>query len=134
MNKRKINNNISYFKKENLSWPNDSCSEIHKNLINKSWNADSLFLEKNISDDHKSNSIPLESRDFQWNVNTASHLLKRTIVGSTMQDINELTIGKYVEMDFGNISKKEAMNITEDSCKKLLVNPNTQTYTFEIEE
>tara|TARA_Y100001960_G_C14333050_1_gene661008 strand:+ start:257 stop:499 length:243 start_codon:yes stop_codon:yes gene_type:complete len=51
-----------------------------------------------------------------------------------IQDINDLTIGKYVEMDFGNVSKKEAMNITEESCKKLLVNPNTQTYTFEIEE
>ena len=77
MNNKKINKNISYFKKENLSWPNDDCSEIHKNLINKSWNGNSLYLEKNISDDHKSNSIPLQSRDFQWNVNTASPLAKK---------------------------------------------------------
>ena len=90
MNNKKINKNISYFKKENLSWPNNHCSEFHSDLINKSWNGNSLFLEKNISDDHKSNSVPLQIRDFQWDVDSASHLLKRTIVGSTMQDINEL--------------------------------------------
>tara|TARA_Y100001960_G_C14217996_1_gene607605 strand:- start:270 stop:512 length:243 start_codon:yes stop_codon:yes gene_type:complete len=48
--------------------------------------------------------------------------------------IEELTIGKYIEIQFNDISKEEAMSITEKSCKNLLVNPNTQTYTFEIIE
>tara|TARA_Y100000590_G_scaffold379667_1_gene447469 strand:- start:58 stop:300 length:243 start_codon:yes stop_codon:yes gene_type:complete len=48
--------------------------------------------------------------------------------------IEELTIGKYIEIQFNEISKEEAMSITEKSCKNLLVNPNTQTYTFEIIE
>lgn len=46
--------------------------------------------------------------------------------------INSLTIGKYIEMEFGEVSKDEANQIANESCKKLLVNPNTQTYSFEI--
>ena len=46
--------------------------------------------------------------------------------------LNSLTIGKYIEMEFGDVSKDEANQIADESCKKLLVNPNTQTYTFEI--
>lgn len=46
--------------------------------------------------------------------------------------INSLTIGKYIEMEFGDVSKDEANQIANESCKKLLVNQNTQTYSFEI--
>ena len=49
-----------------------------------------------------------------------------------VKGIQELTIGKYIEMNFNNLSKKEASKITEESCKKLLVNPNTQTFNYEI--
>ena len=48
--------------------------------------------------------------------------------------IKDLTIGKYVEMEFSKISKEKAENITSESCKKLLVNPNTQTFNYEIIE
>ena len=51
-----------------------------------------------------------------------------------MKNIDNISIGKFVEIDFGDISKKEAEQITKESCKKLLVNPNTETFTFEIEE
>tara|TARA_B110000014_G_C19621532_1_gene328554 strand:- start:161 stop:403 length:243 start_codon:yes stop_codon:yes gene_type:complete len=51
-----------------------------------------------------------------------------------MKNINTISVGKFIEIDFNNISKKEASEITKESCKKLLVNPNTETYTFEIEE
>jgi len=47
---------------------------------------------------------------------------------------NSLTIGKYIEMDFGNIEKDKAELLVDQSCKELLVNPNTQTYTYEFEE
>ena len=49
-----------------------------------------------------------------------------------VKGIDSLTIGKYIEMEFGDISKDQADKITNESCKKLLVNPNTQTYTYEI--
>ena len=42
---------------------------------------------------------------------------------------------KNVRWEFvGNISKEKAEKITNESCKKLLVNQNTQTYTYEIKE
>ena len=49
-----------------------------------------------------------------------------------VRGISELTIGKYIEMEFDNLSKEQASKITNESCKKLLVNPNTQTFNFEI--
>ena len=51
-----------------------------------------------------------------------------------IKGVNDLTIGKYIEMSFKNVSRKDAENLAEESCKKLLVNPNTQTYNFEIIE
>ena len=51
-----------------------------------------------------------------------------------IKDILDVTIGKYIEMDFDDISRDEAKSITEESCKKLLANPNTESYTFEIVE
>ena len=43
-----------------------------------------------------------------------------------------LSIGKYIEMNFSKINKKDAEELVNKSCKKLLVNPNTQTYKFEL--
>jgi len=48
--------------------------------------------------------------------------------------IKDLRIGKYIEISFDNISKKEAEIVTDESCRKLLANPNTETYHFELEE
>jgi len=48
--------------------------------------------------------------------------------------IKDLRIGKYIEISFDNISKKEAEKVTDESCRKLLANPNTETYHFELEE
>ncbi len=63
-----------------------------------------------------------------------------TVTNKALKSINikgitTMGIGKYIEMDFkSNIKKKDAISITKDSCNKLLVNPNTETYTFEIED
>ena len=48
--------------------------------------------------------------------------------------IKELRIGKYIEISFRDISKKQAESVTDESCRKLLANPNTETYHFEVEE
>ena len=40
-----------------------------------------------------------------------------------IQGIEDLRIGKYIEIDFGNISKQKAEEITDESCRKLLANP-----------
>ena len=49
-----------------------------------------------------------------------------------VKGIDSLSIGKYIEMEFQDITRDEADKIANDSCKKLLVNPNTQTYSYEI--
>ena len=48
--------------------------------------------------------------------------------------IKDLRIGKYIEISFDNISKEQAEAVTDESCRKLLANPNTETYHFELEE
>ena len=48
--------------------------------------------------------------------------------------IKDLRIGKYIEISFDNISKEQAEAVTDESCRKLLSNPNTETYHFELEE
>ncbi len=49
-----------------------------------------------------------------------------------IKKINSVRMGKYIEMEFHGISKNEASKITDESCRKLLANPNTETYTFEL--
>ena len=51
-----------------------------------------------------------------------------------IKKINSVRMGKYIEMEFNGISKDEAFKITEESCRKLLANPNTETYKFELVE
>tara|TARA_B100001250_G_C19536378_1_gene672726 strand:- start:118 stop:363 length:246 start_codon:yes stop_codon:yes gene_type:complete len=52
-----------------------------------------------------------------------------------IKGIDSMGIGKYIEIEFNkNVKKDDAVSITKNSCNKLLVNPNTETYTFEIEE
>ncbi len=63
-----------------------------------------------------------------------------TVTSNALKSINikgisSMGIGKFIEINFSDkISKNDAKKITDESCKKLLVNPNTETYTFEIEE
>ena len=51
-----------------------------------------------------------------------------------IKKIDSVRMGKYIEMEFNGISKDNAAEITDESCRKLLANPNTETYTFEIVE
>ncbi len=47
--------------------------------------------------------------------------------------INDVSIGKFIEMNFDSkLSKEEVVELTEQSCKKLLANPNTEQYHFNI--
>ena len=51
-----------------------------------------------------------------------------------MKNIESLDIGKYIQMEFGNISKNEAEKLCKEACSKLLANHNTETYYYEILE
>ena len=52
-----------------------------------------------------------------------------------LSNIDNVTIGKFIEMDFDQkISIDEAKKIAEESCEKLLANPNTEKFHYEILE
>jgi phosphoribosylformylglycinamidine synthase len=51
-----------------------------------------------------------------------------------IKKINSVRMGKYIEMEFNGLTKDEASKITDESCRKLLANPNTETYRFELVE
>ena len=61
---------------------------------------------------------------------TVSHALDA--IG--IKKIDSVRVGKYIEMEFNGITRDEASEITDESCRKLLANPNTETYTFEMVE
>ena len=48
--------------------------------------------------------------------------------------IQDLSIGKCIDLKLGKITKEEAIQIIEESCSKLLANPNTEVYKYEIVE
>ena len=51
-----------------------------------------------------------------------------------IEGINNLSIGKCIELEFQNKTKEEAKIIVEQSCSKLLANPNTEVYHYKIIE
>ncbi len=71
--------------------------------------------------------------------------LKKTIMdaqGQTIQNalhnlgytgVNNLRMGKYVEMDVNGASKAELEKQLEEMCRQLLANPIIEDFRFEIE-
>lgn len=49
-------------------------------------------------------------------------------------EVEEVRIGKVIEMKLNCSTRKEAEKITEEACKKLLANPVMENYSFTIEE
>jgi len=50
------------------------------------------------------------------------------------EGFDEIRIGKLIEIQFGNISKQKAEELTDKACRKMLANPNTESYRFDILE
>ncbi len=48
--------------------------------------------------------------------------------------VQDVRIGKHIEMKINAATKKDAEDIVEQSCKKLLANLITETYQFEVSE
>ena len=62
-------------------------------------------------------------------------ITNKALKSINIKGIDSIGIGKYIEMDFKkSISKDNATAIAENSCKQLLANPNTETYSFIIED
>jgi phosphoribosylformylglycinamidine synthase len=48
------------------------------------------------------------------------------------EEIEDVRIGKIIEMKLDISDRKKALEIVEQSCKKLLANPVIEDYTYEI--
>jgi len=51
-----------------------------------------------------------------------------------MRDVQEVRIGKLIEMKINSTEKDQAEKVTEEACKKLLANPVMEDYTFSVEK
>ena len=51
-----------------------------------------------------------------------------------INSIEDLSVGKCIEVDLKCKTKNDAIKIIDEACSKLLVNPNTETYHYEIME
>ena len=77
---------------------------------------------------------------FILNIKKVYLILVDTVTNKALKSIDikgieSIGIGKYIEMKFDeNMSKDDAKKIAEESCKKMLVNPNTETYSYILED
>ncbi len=60
--------------------------------------------------------------------------VRRALKSMGFEPVASVQFGKYIEMVFDGVSREEAETLAEKACRKLLANPNTETYTFEIVE
>lgn len=51
-----------------------------------------------------------------------------------MQEIQNVRMGKYIEMEIDCATQGEAERITREACTKLLANPVMEDYSFSIEK
>ena len=49
-----------------------------------------------------------------------------------INSIQDLSVGKCIEVNLKCKTKDDAVEIIDEACSKLLVNPNTETYHYEI--
>lgn len=48
--------------------------------------------------------------------------------------VDDVRIGKFIELSVNAANKKEAERMTEEVCRKLLANPVMEDYTFVVQE
>jgi len=48
--------------------------------------------------------------------------------------VSNVRIGKYIQLDINESDEIKAKQITDEICQKLLANPITEYYTFELEK
>ncbi|MBJ47879.1 MAG: phosphoribosylformylglycinamidine synthase, purS protein [Candidatus Marinimicrobia bacterium] len=52
-----------------------------------------------------------------------------------LDGVEDVSIGKYIQINFDKkLTKEKVIDLTEKSCKNLLVNPNTEQFFYEIAE
>ena len=50
------------------------------------------------------------------------------------EGVNDVRIGKYIELTFNGLTRSSVEDETKEICQKLLANPVMENFDFEIEE
>lgn len=50
------------------------------------------------------------------------------------QNIHEVRMGKFIQVQFNDVTKKEAERLTSKACQKLLANPVIEDFRFVLTE
>ena len=51
-----------------------------------------------------------------------------------MESVQEVRIGKLIEMKINSVNENDAARVTEEACKKVLANPVMEDFSFTIEK
>ncbi len=51
-----------------------------------------------------------------------------------MPEIEDVRMGKYIEMRVNSLSREEAERLTREACAKLLSNPVMEDFSFSLEQ
>ncbi len=60
--------------------------------------------------------------------------IKNALNSLGYQGVGKVRMGKYLQLKLNVKDEKEARREVEDMCKKLLVNPVIENYTYEIQD
>ena len=58
--------------------------------------------------------------------------MDRALGSLGIKGVDGVRVGKYVELALPKVTRKKAEEITLQACDRLLVNPNIESYRFEI--
>ena len=58
--------------------------------------------------------------------------VSKALVNIGLEKVDSVLYGKYIEMTFSGVTKEEAEELTDQACRKLLANHNTEKYRFEV--
>jgi phosphoribosylformylglycinamidine synthase len=50
-----------------------------------------------------------------------------------LKDVQDVRVGKYIEMNIESVTPEEARRVTTEACTKLLANPVMEDFSFTLE-
>ncbi len=59
---------------------------------------------------------------------------KKSLHGLGFENVQDVRVGRYIEVDINAADKDAAASQVHDMCQKLLVNPVIEDYTFTLQE
>ena len=81
---------LNYIKTSNNIWPDSQTKRLHKKFINKHWKQMNIEEQEPITDIKHQNRSNLQTLDIIWDIQSATHLLKRTVTGPNLEEVNAL--------------------------------------------